>query len=365
VVGPFSATCSGKAYEIEEQVTNLATAGPSASSRIEMRANDGVRGGFVISNFKTSGGSYAGAFILRTVQPEMNRIHFSSGHTIGLYVTACHGSGRYFDISATGFSYAGAWLFFNELFSSADRMFVYAGGPWGIRIGSSAVSSADYWYADNITGANYALNAQNCSAVEGSYWSVDVAANGGIYLFGNKQVLLNPDVDVDNATGIGIELRYNSSVDFDDVDVTNSGSHGLFVGSGNALVDIDAGSTFSNNGGYGIKIGENSVGNREAFSSANLSGSITVASNTSGGILVQNHSIVDMDDCDGTNTGAYGLELETGSYATIQSTTGITGGTDDATIDGGTTDLSWSTHFSSNGDIAVNLENGCRIERVQ
>jgi hypothetical protein len=57
------------------------------------------------------------------------------------------------------------------------------------------------------------------------------------------------------------------------------------------------------------------------------------------------------------------LELETYSHATITTDTGITGSSGDATINDGTTALTWATQFDDDGDIVVNTSNLCMIER--
>jgi hypothetical protein len=126
--------------------------------------------------------------------------------------------------------------------------------------------------------------------------------------------------------------------------------------------DLDTG-TLESNTGYGLYIDENATGNRLALSFANLAGTITIQDNAGGGIVAKNHSIIALTNVDGSNTGDYGLELQTGSNATITSDTGITGNTADATINAGATLLTWATHFASDGDIARNEDNGCRIER--
>jgi hypothetical protein len=117
------------------------------------------------------------------------------------------------------------------------------------------------------------------------------------------------------------------------------------------------------NSRYGVEIDENVSGNRESGSMVNIVGNGVVANNTLGGIIAKNQSTVALTNIDGAGNGNYGLELQTGSYATITTDTGITGATGDATINDGTTTLTWAVHFNDNGDIAVNLDSGVRIER--
>lgn len=64
----------------------------------------------------------------------------------------------------------------------------------------------------------------------------------------------------------------------------------------------------------------------------------------------------------GTNTN-YGFNLGAEGSVTISSATAVTGGTGDATINGGASILTWATDFASNGDAAINMSTGARIIR--
>jgi len=176
-------------------------------------------------------------------------------------------------------------------------------------------------------------------------------------------VALDDVIAIDNGAG-GIVMYCTPGVEFDRVIANRNGDSGLHVwGVSPLMVDIDSGSEFNGNGKYGIEIDENTGGHYSTGSMINATGDITVENNTLGGIIAYNHSIVVLTNVDGTNTGAYGLELQTGSYATITTDTGITGATGDATITDGSIPLTWATDFASDGDTETNLTNGCRIER--
>jgi hypothetical protein len=126
-------------------------------------------------------------------------------------------------------------------------------------------------------------------------------------------------------------------------------------------VDIDSG-IIEDNTGYGIDVDTNDSGNRGGMTFLNAVGNITIQNNTAGGIVGRNRSTINLTNVDGSN-GNYGIVLEVDSVALITSATGITGGSGDATINGGNTILAYATHFVSDRDVAVNTFNGCRIER--
>ena len=96
---------------------------------------------------------------------------------------------------------------------------------------------------------------------------------------------------------------------------------------------------------------------------------MSASDNTAQGILIKS-SYVSQGGYDnvmvGSGNGTWGLELKDNAHVVHDGggTTTITGSSGDATINGGTTALDWSTDFVSNGDLVVNLDNGCRIVRV-
>jgi len=188
------------------------------------------------------------------------------------------------------------------------------------------------------------------------------ACKDGYEITWSNEITLNGPVAINN-TQDGIFAVGLSKLDFDNRFVAQSNTrHGLYFDGAVSWCDLDA-CSITNNGGYGIKIDETISGNFGAGSFLNGVGTLVLSGNTLGGIAGFNNSIIALTACTGTNAGAYGLTLETGSYATITSDTAITGATGDATINGGVTNLSWATDFASDGDIVVNTDNGCRIER--
>lgn len=64
-----------------------------------------------------------------------------------------------------------------------------------------------------------------------------------------------------------------------------------------------------------------------------------------------------------TCTTGYGITLDSGATVVMSTNTGITGTTADATMNGGTTDLTWATDLAANGDVVVNVDNDTIIKR--
>lgn len=174
------------------------------------------------------------------------------------------------------------------------------------------------------------------------------------------QMALN-SVYADSNSSTGIFADYAYLLELDEVESTNNGSDGVFVAGANSM-DIDSGN-ISDNGGYGIKIGQDSTGNRTGNQFVNMVGTLTIENNASGGIIVKARSGVAVTAVSGTNTGGYGIQVDSGSYALITSATAITGASGDATANGGTTSLTWATDFANNGDVVINLSNLSSIER--
>ena len=142
---------------------------------------------------------------------------------------------------------------------------------------------------------------------------------------------------------------------------SGNGDDGIWV-NGPFYADIDGG-FFEDNGGYGIHVGE--LGNNQAgyyVASMGGTGTSSVDGNTLGGILVESYCQLRVTDCGGTNTG-YGVNARMGSYVTVDDTCLLTGASGDATINDGASVLTWATDFGSDGDLAVNVANGVRVER--
>jgi len=127
-------------------------------------------------------------------------------------------------------------------------------------------------------------------------------------------------------------------------------------------VDINSG-TIIGNGGYGMKVDECSATNDWAHTLVNAAGVLTISNNTLGGVIANHRSIAILTSCTGTGNGGYGVDVKRGSEVRVTSETTITGSAGDATIDGGTTVLDWSTDFANNNDKVVDITNGSLLRR--
>jgi hypothetical protein len=132
----------------------------------------------------------------------------------------------------------------------------------------------------------------------------------------------------DTLDGKGFAVQYGQRAEAIDVSAEGCGSVGMGVyGCGAAAISR---AYFDSNGSTGLKI-DNSWVRAESLSG-------------------------------GSNTG-YGVSVLPRSHFEFAGTPTLTGTTDDATINEGTSDLNWSTNFSSNGDVASNTDTMASILR--
>jgi len=130
---------------------------------------------------------------------------------------------------------------------------------------------------------------------------------------------------------------------------------------------IDCGhNRFTDNSGYGIQSYYGKSASDSVGSSGRLNiygGQTNISDNVLGGVSVGLGTFLFAHLLVGTGNGGFGLEVFSGAYALISSAVSITGSSGDATINDGATTLAWATDFAADGDIVVNTDNGCRIER--
>jgi hypothetical protein len=239
-----------------------------------------------------------------------------------------------YDSYASGCSSTGITFGENLVTNTSKRLYAYDNDV-GIWVADITMGSFDYLYSDSNSG-------------------------NGFYVGGGAQIALN-NIYADSNGACGLEAWGTLFLEMDAVELKNNTTDGLWVRS---IVDgdIDSG-TISGNGGWGIHIGNDDTGNRSGPQFINATGSITVSNNTLGGVLLKSQASISLSSCTGTNTGPYGLRVDSRSYALVTSATAVTGATGDATVNEGTTELDWSTDFGSDGDIVTNVDNYSTIER--
>jgi hypothetical protein len=328
-IGPYSASVSGKSYEILEQKTEFTGTSLRGLGPFSFSSNYGSS--FRIYDVKAGSGTVSFYIARADCEVRVERSK-ADGGLYGIFF-GYNNDCRAYDVYATNTSVYG--VFFTVTNSGeSKRLYAYDAGVQGISLYNGVVYNLDYVYADNNST--------------------------GIYMATTVQMALN-SVYADSNSSTGIFADYAYLLELDEVESTNNGSDGVFVAGANSM-DIDSGN-ISDNGGYGIKIGQDSTGNRTGNQFVNMVGTLTIENNASGGIIVKARSGVAVTAVSGTNTGGYGIQVDSGSYALITSATAITGASGDATANGGTTSLTWATDFANNGDVVINLSNLSSIER--
>lgn len=338
LVGPLSATCSGKAYELFEQKTVINSDSPWAGTRVCLGVNNNTRESIVLSNFKATGGSYG--FVTRGGSGLTNQRLFASGATTAGFINqSLSGESLWYDCYATGnggygfgFVEVGGQVRINRIYAYNNSGYygILIGGP-----GSCPGSNCNDIYADNNTGW-VGLLSYDLKETYGARW----------FAKGNN--------------GYGILFQANPSVYLSGATVTATIGDGItWTNSSGKLV----GCSVSGNSGYGIAINANHPNGADSGGLMEITGTCDVSTNTTGGIVVKRDGRALIGGVTGTGNGTYGVTVHTGGSVEINSATTITGTSGDATINGGTNVLPWSTYFGSNGNTVINTSTGAKIER--
>jgi hypothetical protein len=341
VVGPFSESVDGKDYEIVESKTTITSSGEYGALYYSA-CKQALRNSFEIQDVNITTGILCGVFAYVGDPPYLTRVSQSNGTYYGVAFQVCSGEWGCEDLWLENNAYDGLLMSANSTIvgnTRAKRIMVCNNGQHGITLDGSRGPFLEYVYAiDN--GA--------CGAYL-SYCYGIVSFYNYFHAEGNTQQ--------------GVSTWDVPSLDFGEVYIYNNTTDGIRL-QNTGMTDIDSG-TISNNGGYGVVVDNDGSlsGNRSSGSFLNMVGTITVANNGDSGIAGLYRSSIAITNCDGTGNAGYGVNLKAYSYCTITSASGITGASGDATINDGGVALSWATDFANDGDIAINLENGCRVER--
>jgi hypothetical protein len=337
LVGGFSEDPTGKDYEILEQKAVINSNGPhTTSGRVEVITNAFGYANFTLQEIKISDG--------------VSNLY--AGYTDGFTTTRCAITGGTYGInfinSRKGFQFLDVYLEDN-----ADGAIFYK------------VDSIDFinnFYIYNSTSNGCAF--QNTNVPDCTFLVVDDSTEVGVICnavergaFTNLQLANNKK---------NLEIMFSHSIWLYDPWIEYATEYGILIYD-SISVEITGGTYWygwiHDNGTYGIELNKDIVTDRTASGKLHIYGDVYIDTNGSGGIIARNNAFVVMSDVYGLNTGAYGLELETGSIGVFTAVMDIRGATADATIDGGTTDLDWSTDFPSDGDSVTNISNMCMIER--
>jgi hypothetical protein len=235
------------------------------------------------------------------------------------------------------------------------------GGSVGFYLDSNQGASVERCYN---SGSYYGFFSQEGIGYNRTYCCYSTS-NGGAGFAGSRDAVRDKvEGNVANNSGMGFYYGMMTGLLALKCNVTINSVTGLwlegcwFVYCGNCR--------FTDNSGYGIQTYKTKTASDGYASSGRLSiyGSTTnISNNALGGVSAGQGTFLKAGSLIGTGNGGFGLEVFSGAYAVIDSTASITGSSGDATINDGTTVLDWSTDFASDGDIVVNIDNGCRIER--
>lgn len=283
-IGAFSASTEGKSYQILEQTTVLNSNSSEAwIARIEFFSNLSARDAMKVNNIKCSGGTI-GVFVMNSWAPQINRVR-ATGAVYGILYQAVSGEIQMYDIAVDDFTAIGAaFTRCGEGIREGQRIFAFNGTSTGIEVYNTSMSTAEDWYADDITGASsIAINI--ATTLYGGFRNggVDTCAGRAIVVERSKDISLWGAIEIINSTGIALD------------------------------------------------------------------------------VLTANVGVEDLTGSTGNTS--WGVQVSDASRLLVTSNTTLTGSSGNATINGGTTALTWATDFPVDGDKAVNSDNGCRIER--
>ena len=313
VVGAFTLTTSGKTYEILEPKTIIDTE----------EAVEGDAGFLMKSN---------------AIGVTLQNIEFDS-IVVGVYNTDTE-----FGVDPTSCR-------FTSCTGSGLRV---ANAAQGVSVTHCAAMSCAIGF--NIASNAHISSFEGCLSYGSTSYGIYLASLVGLSTLGSIAVISNGDHGLYVAQGAG------EGFVCDLVTSTGNTGSGVRLESTNCLCVIGTDSILSSNSRYGIELDDNNTSASSEQTKLDITGNITIASNTLGGIIAKNRSMITMSNTDGTANGGYGLRLDGGSKAIITSATGITGTSGDTTVNTGNTIFTWA-QYVDDGDILRNFETDSAIER--
>lgn len=336
-IGALSDTASGKAYQIIEQKTVINSDSILAGWRVGLSGNRCRRSEIEISDLSITGGTvgisnWGGHGVTWT------RVH-TTGNAYGGHVQSVHGESAIQDCF-----FESALVYGLVAVEIGQQLRV-------LRTGARGASTAGFFMAGPgaFPSSNQYVYADGCG--DGIVF-ISFSEVYGDYLF------------AEGNSGVGVALFTSRLARFQYLTSKDNGGDGLQVGTSEVLVKGT--SVITGNGGYGVLVNPETSVTTDVPSvggMVEIDGTCTVATNVSGGVYVRGRGAIRLGNVDGSNTGGYGVELTENSYGQITGQTGITGGSGDATIDGGSTTLTWAVNFASNGDSEPNPSNFCLLAR--
>lgn len=207
VIGPFGATCSGESYAIKEQATVFDSSGVYAwLGRVEYISNLAPRDKMVLNDVKTSGGTI-GVLVMNSWAPQANRIR-TTGAAYGMLFQAVSGEVQMYDIAVDGFSVRGFTATrCAQGVREASRMFAFNGGGMGLEVYGTPMALSQYWYADDITGADsIAIRIAGVTYSQITHGGVNTSAGRGYVAERATDVAFLGNIEVINCTGPALDI---------------------------------------------------------------------------------------------------------------------------------------------------------------
>lgn len=345
LAGALGGSCSGQAYAVKEHKTIVNSLGLMSIGAIEI-GNTHQKGSssFTISDIAVSSSPLIGVWVGYSGGAKLQRLSIVSSSYYGLLTQNIFGQNIFYDIYVAHSASDGIHFLVGKAERMAltrfDRIYTYHNdGGSGIEFNNTGVYELTDLFSEENSGSGISLHYVQLVKLHG------------------RIRLLNNTVD-------GIYF-YGHSVNVETTDLLIQGNDGNGFTSKGVMSDcIFYGGTISSNTGYGMAFDNGSdKGTASSNFQVQSGGTLTVSSNTAGGILLNRNNMASLWHVVGTGNGSFGIDARHNSFAEITSTTTVTGTSGDATVNGGTTVLTYATDFASDGDIVVNLATGAKIIR--
>lgn len=389
ICSAFSATASGKSYQIVELKTVLNDTPADfefgfiegTGNHISKPVSFSLLGtvGITVQNFDCDTGGYEAGWFQHTDPIDFRRIKIRNPYWgLGGY----NMTGRWFldtmwvEGNSNG-SGGGGGLYSLEVTSFRVYNSYFKDSVAGISSAyseDSVISGCEFNTVSKGIDLNGAQNSNitNC-ILEGSritvafnnYCSIgNVVINDAtsdaidLQVVGNVQI---QNVAIDSATGCGVVLDFACvHAWLDNVDINNCTKYGIMLPEGNSALKKASGMGLSISGGSTVT--SNTLGGIRVNNMNHLYAENTTVSNNSGdGIHVSNKAHAELKNVTGTGNTGYGLKVDTGSSASINQATTVTGTTSDVLVDA--TAATYAADFTTDTDSVTDATTFCWVQR--
>ena len=306
VISSFGGALTGLAYEIVEP-TSVINSGAAWSSWINISGLVGAGGYWDVSNFSVPSSTGYGVNVVHSGNGSLSRIRVTAPDVHGVAVA-----------SVTSITLDGIYVY-NATYMGITVNNVGTVNRLDVLVDDSAWSGISLLSVEHVAG----MSSLSTSNGESGFDLINCGYVNGDQIIANSNTL------------DGVTARSVRWLDWDVGSAESNTNHG---------VDIDS----ATQDGYGGSV-------------VNL-GTVSVASNGSGGVRAQNRSTLFMSTVTGGSNTGYGAETLRDSTIFFKVATTVAGSVADLTVDGSTS-LDWATDFAVNGDVQLNANWGSRVER--